>query len=208
MTYPVRVFVEVAYRFLMCPDYNCNNGGLMLLTQVTNSQNENRRRSTNLYSGHNIQPNNYFNISECGIGQSFSGTKKIFFNVGANKNGFYLALNFIHGCVEISRIVVYVQQCAEIVVGLALYPRTLAPALGSVSVDSVCAENAHQSQLNTLSCTSEAKWKNNNQVVCECDAGYFRQYDKCEGEVGGVYHVYKHASFTIVVKMLLFCSTH
>ena len=71
--------------------------------------------------------------------------------------------------------------------GLVRYPTTLAPASGSVTVTTQCADNAHRtsSSLN-VSCTSSGNWSGTTPQ-CECDAGYWpttlsgRQF--CEGIV-------------------------
>ena len=57
-------------------------------------------------------------------------------------------------------------------VGLVRYPTTLAPASGSVTVTTQCADNAHVRSGSSLSvrCTSSGSWS--GTPVCECDAGY------------------------------------
>ena len=62
--------------------------------------------------------------------------------------------------------------CSERSVGLVRYPTTLAPASGSVTVTTQCADNAHVRSGSSLSvrCTSSGSWS--GTPVCECDAGY------------------------------------
>ena len=55
--------------------------------------------------------------------------------------------------------------------GLVLYPTTLAPVSGSVTVTTQCADNAHKiSSSLSVSCTSSGTWIGIPQ--CECVAGY------------------------------------
>ena len=56
--------------------------------------------------------------------------------------------------------------------GLVHYPTTLAPASGSVTVATHCADNAHRtsSGLN-VSCTSSGNWSGATPQ-CQCDTGY------------------------------------
>ena len=58
-------------------------------------------------------------------------------------------------------------------VGLVRYPTTLAPASGSVTVTTQCADNAHFRSGSSLSvrCTSSGSWSGTTPV-CECDTGY------------------------------------
>ena len=62
--------------------------------------------------------------------------------------------------------------CSERSVSLVRYPTTLAPASGSVTVTTLCADNAHVRSGSSLSvrCTSSGSWS--GTPVCECDAGY------------------------------------
>ena len=62
--------------------------------------------------------------------------------------------------------------CNSKSVGLVRYPTTLAPASGSVTVITLCADNAHVRSGSSLSvrCTSSSSWS--GTPVCECDAGY------------------------------------
>ena len=56
--------------------------------------------------------------------------------------------------------------------GLVHYPTPLAPASGSVTVTTQCADNAHVRSGSSLSvrCTSSGTWS--GTLVCECDTGY------------------------------------
>ena len=62
--------------------------------------------------------------------------------------------------------------CNSKSVGLVRYPTTLAPASGSVTVTTQCADNAHirSGSSPSVRCTSTGSWS--GTPVCECDAGY------------------------------------
>ena len=55
--------------------------------------------------------------------------------------------------------------------GLVDYPATLAPASGSVTVTTQCADNARRtsSSLNAF-CNSDGTWSGNPR--CQCNSGY------------------------------------
>ena len=57
-------------------------------------------------------------------------------------------------------------------VGLVRYPTTIAPYVGSVTVTTQCADNAHRTGSDmTVSCTSSGSWSGQTPE-CECDTGY------------------------------------
>ena len=61
-------------------------------------------------------------------------------------------------------------MCKEKIDSLVRYPTTLAPASGTVTVTTQCADNAHVrtgSSLN-VTCTSNGSWSG-HIPVCECD---------------------------------------
>ena len=62
--------------------------------------------------------------------------------------------------------------CEGKTVGLVHYSTTIAPASGSVTVTTQCADNAHRtsSSLN-VSCTSSGSWSGTTPQ-CQCDTGY------------------------------------
>ena len=71
--------------------------------------------------------------------------------------------------------------------GLVRYPTTLAPASGSVTVTTQCADNAHIFNSTTLNatCTSSGSWS--GQIPqCQCNEGYqsinISGKQICEGE--------------------------
>ena len=64
-------------------------------------------------------------------------------------------------------------MCPARNVGLVRYPTTLAPASGSVTVTTQCADNAHIRTGFSLSvrCSSTSSWTGTTPQ-CECDTGY------------------------------------
>ena len=94
--------------------------------------------------------------------------------------------------------------CSAQSVGLVRYPTTLAPASGSVTVTTQCADNAHVRSGFSLSvrCTSSGSWS--GTPVCECDTGYLpvtvstgRQVCQCDS---------KYTSVTPNYLLLCFCN--
>ena len=62
--------------------------------------------------------------------------------------------------------------CASKTVGLVHYPTIIAPASGSVTVITQCADNAHRiSSSMSVICTSSGSWSGTTPH-CECDIGY------------------------------------
>ena len=57
--------------------------------------------------------------------------------------------------------------CPAQTVGLVLYPATLAPATGSVTVTTQCADNAYNTTSLLVSCDSSGNWS--DVPKCECD---------------------------------------
>ena len=64
-------------------------------------------------------------------------------------------------------------MCQARSVGLVRYPTTLAPASGSLTVTTQCADNAHVRTGSSLSvgCSYSGSWTGTTPQ-CECDAGY------------------------------------
>ena len=56
--------------------------------------------------------------------------------------------------------------------GLVRYPTTLAPASGTQSVTTECADNAHRTSSSlSITCSSSGNW--GGQIPqCQCDSGY------------------------------------
>ena len=56
--------------------------------------------------------------------------------------------------------------------GLVHYPTTLAPASGTLSVTTQCADNAHRTSSSlTVTCSSSGIW-GGQTPQCQCDSGY------------------------------------
>ena len=57
-------------------------------------------------------------------------------------------------------------------IGLVHYPTTIAPASGSVTITTQCADNAHRTSSSlSVSCTSSGNWSGTTPQ-CQCDTGY------------------------------------
>ena len=62
--------------------------------------------------------------------------------------------------------------CEAKTVGLVRYPTTLAPASGTLSVTTQCADNAHSTRSSLIvTCDSSGNWGSQNPQ-CQCDSGY------------------------------------
>ena len=63
-------------------------------------------------------------------------------------------------------------MCKATSEGLVHYPTTLAPASGSVTVTTQCADNAHRTSFSlNVSCTSSGSWSGTTSQ-CQCDTAY------------------------------------
>ena len=73
----------------------------------------------------------------------------------------------IHTAVPTSTIL-----CQAQTVGLTRYPTTLAPASGTLSVTTQCADNAHRTSSSlSVTCSSSGIW-GSQTPQCQCDSGY------------------------------------
>ena len=62
--------------------------------------------------------------------------------------------------------------CEAQTVGLVRYPTTLAPASGTLSVTTQCADNAHRTSSSlSVTCSSSGIW-GGQTPQCQCDSGY------------------------------------
>ena len=74
---------------------------------------------------------------------------------------------FVHTAVETSATV-----CQAQTVGLVRYPTTLAPASGTQSVTTQCADNARRTSSSlSVTCSSSGIW-GGQTPQCQCDSGY------------------------------------
>ena len=95
-------------------------------------------------------------------------------------SGFYLAIQDIGSCLEISRVRVYRYQCASQQRGLVLYPDVPAPNTRWVTVSLTCVSNAIGSP--TALCISDGTWGSQNHE-CRCRLGYTRSGNECLGRL-------------------------
>ena len=177
-TYPVRVFVDITYSFMPCPEGRVCDDDFELRRYVTNSQQQ--QLNARSFTEDGIMPDSRIRDSTA------SGTQQFYFDLSETEDGFYLGLKSRHNgvCVTVSRILVFLIECPPATLGLARYTATQAPVSGTVSSISECTENAHHtetSRLDTLECTPAGKWQN-DQAKCECDLGYYRDSTVCEGK--------------------------
>ena len=65
----------------------------------------------------------------------------------------------------------YTDLCEAKSEGLVHYPTTLAPASGTQSVTTQCADNAHRTSSSlSVTCSSGGIW--GGQTQCQCNSGY------------------------------------
>ena len=177
-TYPVRVFVDITYSFMPCPEGRDCDDDFELHRYVTNSQqpefNPQSFTANGILPGYRIQD------------RTASGTQQFYFDLSEDEDGFYLGLKSRRNgvCVTVSRILVFLFECPTTAVGLARYTATQAPVSGTVPSISECAENTHhteRSRPDILECTARGEWQN-DLAQCECDLGYLRDSTVCEGK--------------------------
>ena len=182
--YSVRVFVNITYT-LTCPGMGSGVGPRMMMMCEREFELLIAHSKTGDYTGDNIMPTNRIEHSQDTIN---SITKQFYFDVSEEEDGFFLALKRSHKdvCINVSRVLVYRHECPgheKLSVGLIRYPATQAPVNGTVSAMPYCAENSNHSKgsiPDRLVCTAEGEWMNDG-TECECDMGYSRKGDKCEG---------------------------
>ena len=78
-------------------------------------------------------------------------------------------------CTVTCIIILYtaVPTCQGKTEGLVYYPTTTAPSSGSNSVNTSCADNAHQVTPSLeVFCYSDGRWSTNTQPQCRCNDGY------------------------------------
>ena len=176
--YPVRIFVNISYSYMDCPTRTPCNYDLQLEMNSGGSP----------LSADGIMPDSRIRDGD-------GSEMQFYFDLDPHENDlFHLVLvsRPMTYCVTVSRVLVYRYECPgheRQSAGIARHPATQAPVNETVSVTSQCAENAHHTELsqpNSLFCSSEGKW-NNDQTVCECDWGYYRDDDVCKGNIGHVF---------------------
>ena len=94
------------------------------------------------------------------------------FTLPSSSTGFYIAVQDSGGCITLSRLRVYRNNCRSRQIGLALYPDTPAPATGSVNVSISCVENAEITGNGRVTCNSDGIWTIPENSMCQCRLGY------------------------------------
>ena len=94
-----------------------------------------------------------------------------------------------------------IPSCPARSVGLVRYPTTLAPASGSFTVTTQCADNAHVRTASSLSvgCSYSGSWTGTTPQ-CGCDAGY-----RAVTVSGSQICQSKHFSIAIILSNDLLC---
>ena len=135
--YTVRVFVNITYSFMTCPEgRDCDHDFELLIARYFDP-----------FTGDSIMPDSHIRDTTA------SGTQHFYFDVGV---GFNLALRSHHNgvCVTVSRVLVYRHECPGQPTGLTRRPATQAPVNDNVSAIPYCVENSHPTDLATDSLTS------------------------------------------------------
>ena len=181
--YTVRVFVNITYSFMTCPEgRDCDHDFELLIAR-----------------NFRIMPDRHIRDTTA------SGTQHFYFDVGVDEDGFDLALKSRRKgvCVTVSRVLVYRHECPgheQQPTGLTRNPATQAPVNGNVSAIPYCAENSHPTYVpQQLICTAEGEWMNGN-LHCECDPGYYKDGYVCKGMV----HVCTLSDLVVNVSTVIF----
>ena len=93
------------------------------------------------------------------------------FTLPSSSTGFYIAAQDPGGCITLSRMRVYRENCKARQIGLALYPSAPAPVSGTQAVKFSCVPNAGIIGTETVGCTIEGKWADDS-AQCGCLPGY------------------------------------
>ena len=94
------------------------------------------------------------------------------FTLPSSSTGFYIAAQDSGGCITLSRMRVYRENCRARQTGLILYPSAPAPVSGSARADISCVENAEVVGSSSVLCQSDGTWSSQNNPVCQCRPGY------------------------------------
>ena len=172
-TYLVRIYIDITYSFTECPKQGCD----------VELHIENYNENFSLGDGAIIIPDNHIKSTN-----ETYGSKKFYFSSKTLSTGFTLTLISHEGCVIVSRVLVYRYECPghdrQPTVNLERRPATQAPVTGSVPVTSYCAENSnftgHKPPM-SLECLPFGHWSG-APLPCQCDVGYNRNGDICEGK--------------------------
>ena len=175
----MNITVEVIYALQSCSSQLGCDMGFRLLNYKTNTQ----QGAATTGSGYmNIE-----NYDQFGRARPSSTTQAYFetysFTLNSSDTGFYVAIQDVGTCVEISRLRVYHYICPSRQEGLVLYPETPTPVSGSVNVQFTCVDNAYilESENDTITCYNNGTWST-DIPVCECNVGYENMGTKCGGK--------------------------
>ena len=120
-----------------------------------------------------------------------SPEEQITFIQSPSATGFYVGIQDVGGCVSITRLRVYRNNCKSRQLGLVLYPDAPAPVSNSANIDVSCVENAVVSGSAVATCASDGTW-GPERPVCQCQLGYIENLEppECNG---------KDSSFTFCI---------
>ena len=168
-TYPVRIFIDITYSFTEYPKQGCE--------VELHVENHPERFSYGNGVIRHIESTN----------ETFNGTKKFNFDSSTLSTGFNLTLISREGCVTVSRVLVYRYECPghdrQPTLDLGRRPATQAPVTGFEPVTSYCTENSNftgRPAVRMLMCSSSGHWVG-SLLPCQCDVGYSRNKNICEG---------------------------
>ena len=173
-TYPVRIYIDITYSFTECPEQGCD--------VELHIENHPEKLPSVLIPDNHIQ----------GTNETYNVTKRFYFGSSTLSTGFTLTLVSGEGCVTVSRVLVYRFECPghdrQPTLDLGRRPTTQAPVSGPVPVTSYCAENSNftgQEPSMSLQCLSFGFWSG-APLPCQCDVGYSRNGNICEGNKNNV----------------------
>ena len=119
-------------------------------------------------------------VKPVGTKPSYTDTHSLTLN--PSDTGFYLAIRDNGTCVDISRVIVYRNNCQSRESGLVRYPDAPAPVSDSENIAISCVPNAVVSGSAQVTCNSDGTWGPENPV-CECRLGYSMDDMSCQGKL-------------------------
>lgn len=175
--YTVRVFIEISYEISEC-SHDCRE--FTVIKYITNSEDSQGRLDPDNYEENDIEPESRIPSTDDNEQSMTTGNAVIYFDLERTETGFYLGIESDEMmCLTISRILVYTQACPTADVDLVQYLLTLGPSSGSVTVMGQCVDNAEMTQPGTLRCNSRGEWSGGDQIMCQCNEGYYEEENRC-----------------------------
>ena len=110
------------------------------------------------------------------------------FTLPSSSTGLYIALQDSGGCITLSRLRVYRNNCRFRQIGLALYPDTPASVFGSVVVSISCVENAEITGNGHAICNSSGVWTIPENSICQCRPGYMQDSEFSCGKFTHIFY--------------------